>query len=56
MPSDQPAPTLGAAEIAAAQEGTYAPDRYARMVYRRSGRSGLQLPAISLGGWHTFGG
>ena len=56
MPNDQPAPTLGATEIAAAQEGTYAPDRYARMPYRRSGRSGLQLPAISLGGWQTFGG
>ena len=30
-------------------------DRYARMPYRRSGRSGLQLPAISLGLWHNFG-
>jgi L-glyceraldehyde 3-phosphate reductase len=28
--------------------------RYERMVYRRSGRSGLQLPALSLGGWHNF--
>jgi L-glyceraldehyde 3-phosphate reductase len=27
-----------------------------RMVYRRCGRSGLQLPAISLGLWHNFGG
>src|SRR5258708_6628664 len=26
------------------------------MVYRRSGRSGLKLPAISLGAWETFGG
>src|SRR5256885_3947136 len=26
------------------------------MPYRRSGRSGLQLPAISLGLWHNFGG
>jgi L-glyceraldehyde 3-phosphate reductase len=26
------------------------------MTYRRSGRSGLQLPAISLGLWHNFGG
>jgi L-glyceraldehyde 3-phosphate reductase len=26
------------------------------MVYRRSGRSGLKLPAISLGLWHNFGG
>ena len=36
---------------------TYTPaaDRYERMTYRRSGRSGLQLPAISLGLWHNFG-
>jgi L-glyceraldehyde 3-phosphate reductase len=32
-----------------------AQDRYGRMVYRRSGRSGLLLPAISLGLWHNFG-
>jgi L-glyceraldehyde 3-phosphate reductase len=31
------------------------PDRYSRMVYRRCGRSGLRLPAISLGLWHNFG-
>jgi L-glyceraldehyde 3-phosphate reductase len=30
-------------------------DRYERMVYRRCGRSGLRLPAISLGLWHNFG-
>ncbi|MBZ0301214.1 MAG: L-glyceraldehyde 3-phosphate reductase [Anaerolineae bacterium] len=30
--------------------------RYDTMVYRRSGRSGLQLPAVSLGLWHNFGG
>lgn len=31
-------------------------DRYdGRMPYRRCGRSGLQLPAISLGFWHNFG-
>jgi L-glyceraldehyde 3-phosphate reductase len=35
---------------------TPAEDRYERMSYRRSGRSGLQLPAISLGLWHNFGG
>ncbi|HIE8829961.1 TPA: aldo/keto reductase [Klebsiella variicola subsp. variicola] len=29
--------------------------RYQTMEYRRSGRSGLQLPAISLGLWHNFG-
>jgi len=35
----------------------YAPhnDRYEGMAYRRSGRSGLALPAISLGLWHNFG-
>jgi L-glyceraldehyde 3-phosphate reductase len=32
-----------------------AEDRYERMQYRRSGRSGLLLPAISLGLWHNFG-
>jgi L-glyceraldehyde 3-phosphate reductase len=30
-------------------------DRYDRMAYRRCGRSGLQLPAVSLGLWHNFG-
>ena len=30
--------------------------RYETMQYRRSGRSGLRLPAISLGLWHNFGG
>ncbi len=30
--------------------------RYENMIYRRSGRTGLQLPAISLGLWHNFGG
>ena len=34
---------------------TPAPDRYSRMIYRRCGNSGLQLPAISLGLWHNFG-
>jgi L-glyceraldehyde 3-phosphate reductase len=34
----------------------FAPDRYERMQYRRCGRSGLLLPAISLGAWETFGG
>jgi L-glyceraldehyde 3-phosphate reductase len=32
-----------------------APDRYERMHYRRSGRSGLQLPELSLGLWNNFG-
>ena len=36
---------------------TYHPHagRYQQMEYRRSGRSGLKLPAISLGLWHNFG-
>ncbi|HLP65891.1 MAG TPA: L-glyceraldehyde 3-phosphate reductase, partial [Rhizobium sp.] len=29
--------------------------RYERMTYNRCGRSGLKLPAISLGLWHNFG-
>jgi len=33
-----------------------ASDRYDHMRYRRSGQSGLQLPMISLGLWHNFGG
>jgi L-glyceraldehyde 3-phosphate reductase len=37
---------------------TYMPDesRYERMPYRRCGRSGLDLPAVSLGLWWNFGG
>ncbi|WP_163379072.1 L-glyceraldehyde 3-phosphate reductase [Cyclobacterium sp. SYSU L10401] len=31
------------------------PDRYASMKYRRCGKSGLDLPMISLGLWHNFG-
>src|SRR5512137_2356024 len=34
----------------------FASDRYDRMPYLRCGRSGLKLPAISLGAWETFGG
>ena len=30
--------------------------RYQSMCYNRSGRSGLKLPAVSLGLWHNFGG
>ncbi|PWV54724.1 L-glyceraldehyde 3-phosphate reductase [Nocardiopsis sp. L17-MgMaSL7] len=33
-----------------------APTRYDTMPYRRCGRSGLRLPALSLGLWHNFGG
>jgi len=32
-----------------------APDRYERTPYRRCGRSGIELPAISLGLWQNFG-
>jgi L-glyceraldehyde 3-phosphate reductase len=37
---------------------TYTPEntRYVTMRYRRSGRSGLDLPAVSLGLWYNFGG
>jgi len=37
---------------------TYLPTetRYDQMRYNRSGRSGLRLPAVSLGLWHNFGG
>jgi L-glyceraldehyde 3-phosphate reductase len=34
----------------------FASDRYDRMRYRRCGRSGLMLPAVSLGAWETYGG
>jgi L-glyceraldehyde 3-phosphate reductase len=36
---------------------TYVPstDRYKNMQYRRCGKSGIQLPAVSLGLWHNFG-
>lgn len=37
---------------------TYQPSatRYQNMPYRRCGKSGILLPAISLGLWHNFGG
>jgi L-glyceraldehyde 3-phosphate reductase len=35
---------------------SFAENRYEKMVYNRCGRSGLKLPAISLGLWHNFGG
>ncbi len=34
---------------------TPAENRYSAMIYNRCGRSGLKLPAISLGLWHNFG-
>ncbi|MDQ3550157.1 MAG: aldo/keto reductase, partial [Bacteroidota bacterium] len=35
----------------------YSPDikRYDKMIFRRCGNSGLQLPVLSLGLWHNFG-
>lgn len=30
-------------------------DRYEKMIYNRCGKSGLRLPALSLGMWHNFG-
>src|SRR5450631_3465568 len=46
--------TTGSARIVAM---TYvaAPDRYEQTPYRRCGRSGIELPAISLGLWQNFG-
>ncbi len=37
--------------------GTYLPaaERYSSMQYRRCGRSGVRLPALSIGLWHNFG-
>ena len=35
---------------------TPSPNRYGPMPYNRCGKSGLRLPAISLGAWETFGG
>jgi len=32
-----------------------APQRYENMIYRRCGKSGLLLPALSIGLWHNFG-
>jgi L-glyceraldehyde 3-phosphate reductase len=32
------------------------PDRYGKIAYATCGKSGLKLPAISLGLWHNFGG
>ena len=32
-----------------------APNRYDDMRHRRTGRSGLLLPLVSLGRWHNFG-
>ncbi len=42
--------------VAASPDYTPAVSRYDTMLYRRCGRSGLKLPAVSLGLWHNFGG
>jgi L-glyceraldehyde 3-phosphate reductase len=44
-------------DVNASPDRTYvaAPDRYTAMTYRRTGNSGLMLPALSLGFWHNFG-
>jgi L-glyceraldehyde 3-phosphate reductase len=34
----------------------FSAQRYDQMIYRKCGRWGLKLPAISLGAWETFGG
>ena len=34
----------------------FSKSRYDKMQYRRCGKSGLQLPAVSLGAWETYGG
>ena len=54
-PSSRDLPRCSA--VAGIDRMTYiaAQDRYESMPYRRLGRSGLKLPAISLGLWHNFG-
>ena len=34
----------------------FSPQRYDKMIYRKCGRWGLKLPAVSLGAWETYGG
>ena len=48
---------LSRTTIVRAVQPPYTPDpgRYERMTYNRCGRSGIQLPAISLGLWNNFG-
>ena len=46
---------MSGAQLRGAQPWLPSTDRYERMPYRRSGRSGLDLPAVSLGLWHNFG-
>ncbi len=44
------------ATIPVSAQYTPNPDRYQSIEYRRCGRSGIQLPLVSLGLWHNFGG
>ena len=56
MSDASPPPTAGPALPASEQPPFVAdPTRYESMPYRRVGRSGLRLPAISLGLWQNFG-
>ena len=50
-----PGPTAGPPGTMRDMAYRAADDRYDSMTYRRTGRSGLDLPAISLGLWHNFG-
>ncbi len=56
-PGPPPARSRGAPASPTMGRMTYtaAPQRYDSMPYRRSGRSGLKLPAVSLGLWQNFG-
>jgi L-glyceraldehyde 3-phosphate reductase len=57
MVSEPSQPRVQATGIAGGVEGPFDPGRYdGRMPYRRCGRSGLLLPAISLGAYQTLGG
>jgi L-glyceraldehyde 3-phosphate reductase len=42
-------------QTADAEQTAFAEDRYKQIPYRRCGRSGLQLPVISLGFWQSLG-
>ena len=56
MPEVQTSSPAASSPAPAITETAYQPasGRYSGMLYRRSGRSGLKLPAISLGLWHNF--
>lgn len=45
----------GSCQTEATMSKPFNPERYQQMQYRRCGRSGLKLPAISLGLWNNFG-